>query len=145
MPYPRSPLFAASLASASVSRPQTGFVYWIVNAIVNTVCTSTDHDDRMTAQTIGDRPPVVPVKLLTVNEVASILGCGRTMVYELIDKGQLTRIKIGRLTRIPPSEVERFVRRGMGMVPPERPGPAPKGRGPDSAALLLPFSDGLAR
>jgi excisionase family DNA binding protein len=119
-------------------------VYWIVNAIVNTVCTSTDHDDRMTAQTIGDRPPVVPVKLLTVNEVASILGCGRTMVYELIDKGHLTRIKIGRLTRIPPSEVERFVRRGMGLEPTERKGAAPQRRRVDAAALLLPLSDSVA-
>ena len=69
----------------------------------------------MTNHTLGDALLPTPMKLLTVNEVADVLGCGRTMVYELIDKGQLIRIKVGRLTRIPPSEVDRFVRCGMGL------------------------------
>jgi excisionase family DNA binding protein len=55
-----------------------------------------------------------PTKLLTVNEVAATLGCGRTLVYELLGRRELNHIKIGRLTRIPPSEIERFVRRRMG-------------------------------
>jgi excisionase family DNA binding protein len=54
-----------------------------------------------------------PTKLLTVNEVAATLGCGRTLVYELLGRRELNHIKIGRLTRIPPSEVESFVRRRM--------------------------------
>lgn len=48
-------------------------------------------------------------KLLTVNDVADILGCGRTMVYELLGTGRLRHIKIGRLTRIPPSEIDRLI------------------------------------
>jgi hypothetical protein len=67
------------------------------------------------------------------------------MVYELIDKGHLTRIKIGRLTRIPPSEVERFVRRGMGLEPAE-PRSQPRSPRPvEAPSLLLPFSDSPAR
>lgn len=75
-----------------------------------------------------------------MNEVADVLGCGRTMVYELIDSGQLARIKIGRLTRIPPGEVERFVRRAMGLksdVPESQ--PRTRRRPRDSATLSLPF------
>lgn len=51
----------------------------------------------MTDQRLGDALSPATMKLLTVNEVADVLGCGRTRVYELIDKGHLTRIKVGRL------------------------------------------------
>jgi excisionase family DNA binding protein len=79
------------------------------------------------------------MKLLTVNEVANVLGCGRTMVYELIDKGKLTRIKVGRLTRIPPSEVDRFVRCGMGLEPAQRQHSGRAHRHNQPATLQLPL------
>jgi excisionase family DNA binding protein len=47
--------------------------------------------------------------LLTVPEVAFMLGCGRTLVYELIGSQQLPIVKIGRLTRVPADAVEDFV------------------------------------
>ena len=47
--------------------------------------------------------------LMTVNEIAETLGCGRTLVYQSIRRGQLPIIKLGRLTRIPTSSVEQVI------------------------------------
>lgn len=51
--------------------------------------------------------------LLNVNEVASLLGCGRTYVYGMIQRGELPVVKLGRLTRIPASSVADIVTRSM--------------------------------
>jgi len=51
--------------------------------------------------------------LLNVNEVASLLGCGRTYVYGMIQRGELPIMKLGRLTRVPRFAVEDYVRRGI--------------------------------
>ncbi len=47
--------------------------------------------------------------LLDVNEVASVLGCGRTYVYGMIQRGELPVVKLGRLTRIPARSLVEFV------------------------------------
>ncbi len=47
--------------------------------------------------------------LLTVPEVAQMLGCGRTLVYDLIGSRQLPVVKIGRLTRVPVAAIDDFV------------------------------------
>lgn len=60
-------------------------------------------------------PTLSPGRLLDVNQVADVLGCGRTLVYELLGRGELARVKIGRLTRIPSSELDRYVRRQIGV------------------------------
>lgn len=45
--------------------------------------------------------PPVPRMLLSVNEVAAELGCGRDTVYALIAKGHLPSLTIsGRLRRV---------------------------------------------
>jgi excisionase family DNA binding protein len=49
--------------------------------------------------------------LLTVREVGLMLGCGRTLVYDLIGSRQLPVVKIGRLTRVPVAAVDDFVSR----------------------------------
>ena len=41
-----------------------------------------------------------------VNEVAAMLGLGRTTVFKLIGEGRLTRIKIGMRTLIPAEDVD---------------------------------------
>lgn len=46
---------------------------------------------------------------LTVKEVARRLAVGRTTVYELIAKGDLVAIRIGRARRIPESALERWI------------------------------------
>ena len=49
--------------------------------------------------------------LLDVREVGEALGCGKTYVYELIARGELRPVKLGRLTRIPAESVAEFVTR----------------------------------
>lgn len=51
--------------------------------------------------------------LLTVQEVAFVLGCGRTLVYELIGSRQLPVVKVGRLTRVPVAAVDDLVSRQL--------------------------------
>ena len=51
--------------------------------------------------------------LLDVREVGEQLGCGRTLVYQLIARGELPVVKLGRLTRIPASALETFVARRL--------------------------------
>jgi excisionase family DNA binding protein len=52
-----------------------------------------------------------PVPLLSVSDVCSALQCGRTFVYELLQKGELRAIKLGRLTRISRAVLEEFIAR----------------------------------
>ena len=61
--------------------------------------------DRTPARTA----PVTPL-LLTVAEVAHRLGCGRTLVYDLIGSGRLETVKLGRLRRVPTEAVDVLVR-----------------------------------
>jgi excisionase family DNA binding protein len=51
--------------------------------------------------------------LLNVDEVAALLGCGRTLVYSLFASGELPFIKIGRLTKVPVGVVEQMVARKL--------------------------------
>lgn len=52
-------------------------------------------------------------KLLNVNEAASALGLGRSLVYTLVATGELTSIKIGRARRIPVSAIDEFIERRL--------------------------------
>ena len=47
--------------------------------------------------------------LVTAAEAAATLGVGRTKLYELINRGELRPVHIGRSLRIPVAELERFV------------------------------------
>jgi excisionase family DNA binding protein len=55
--------------------------------------------------------------LLDVREVGEALGCGKTYVYELIARGELPTVKLGRLTRIPAFALADFVGRKLGSNP----------------------------
>ncbi len=50
-------------------------------------------------------------KAYKVNEVATILGIGRTTIYRLIATGQLQRLKIGASTLIPADDVDALLQR----------------------------------
>ena len=52
-----------------------------------------------------------PRLLLTVAEAAHVLGCGRTLIYELLNAGELEAIKIHRLRRIPADSLRAYVDR----------------------------------
>jgi excisionase family DNA binding protein len=47
--------------------------------------------------------------LLSVHDVCVELQCGRTFVYELLQKRELLAIKLGRLTRISRKELDAFL------------------------------------
>ena len=47
--------------------------------------------------------------LSTIEETAKDLRCGRTKVYELLDKGELESVKLGKLRRIVTASIGRYV------------------------------------
>jgi len=49
--------------------------------------------------------------LVTMEEGAQMLGCGRTAIYELVRRGEIESIKLGRSRRIPMNALEAFVQR----------------------------------
>jgi len=57
---------------------------------------------------------VVRPLLVSVEQAAGLLGIGRTTLYELIRRGDVRPIRIGRCVRIPRRELEEFVERLVG-------------------------------
>ena len=51
--------------------------------------------------------------LLTIPEVAARLGMGRSFVYQLVLKGEIPSIKLGRARRVPTGAVEQFIKDRM--------------------------------
>jgi excisionase family DNA binding protein len=52
-----------------------------------------------------------PPRLLTVVEAGRLLGVGRTTVYDLIARGELCVVHIGRAARVTVASVDSFVAR----------------------------------
>ena len=48
-------------------------------------------------------------KLLTVGEAATELRISRSQVYELLKRGELRALSIGKSRRITPSELDQFI------------------------------------
>ena len=48
--------------------------------------------------------------ILTVKEVAEVLGLGRNTVYELVRQGQIRSIRIGRQIKVPKSALVEFLK-----------------------------------
>jgi excisionase family DNA binding protein len=51
-------------------------------------------------------------ELLTVDELAAFLRCGRGTAYALIARGDLPAVRIGRLLRVPRQALAAMVRAG---------------------------------
>ena len=47
--------------------------------------------------------------LLTVVEAAHRLGIGRTLMYELLNSGQIESVHVGRLHKVPVEALARFI------------------------------------
>lgn len=47
--------------------------------------------------------------LLTVEEAADRLGIGRSLMYELIGRGEIASIRVGRLRRVPMESLSEYV------------------------------------
>ena len=54
--------------------------------------------------------------LLTVQEVADLVGLSRSKVYELLAAGQIASVRIGRSRRVSRKAVAQFVE-GLGLDP----------------------------
>lgn len=52
-------------------------------------------------------------KLMTVQQAANVLALSRSTIYNVMERGELAYVKIGRARRIPESEVDRFVTASM--------------------------------
>jgi excisionase family DNA binding protein len=48
-------------------------------------------------------------RLLTYDEAGEYLAVGRTTMYDLVGKGALQTVKIGRCTRFRPEDLEDFI------------------------------------
>jgi excisionase family DNA binding protein len=55
--------------------------------------------------------------LLTVEEVANLTSLGRSTVYELIARGEIPSITIGRSRRIPVEALRAWIRRELAASP----------------------------
>ena len=49
--------------------------------------------------------------LLTVGEAAVSMGIGRSLLYEMIMRGQIRSVSIGRARRVPVTAIQDFVAR----------------------------------
>lgn len=64
-------------------------------------------------------PPETPAEpktpetalLLTAEEAAKALGCGRTTIYQLLFNGELPSVHVGRLRRIAYSDLVSYIKR----------------------------------
>lgn len=61
-------------------------------------------------QTIETRPPV-EAALLSPEELAVYLGCGRTYAYSLLADGTIPSVKLGRLRRVRRVDADAFIER----------------------------------
>lgn len=49
--------------------------------------------------------------LVTVDELAKALSIGRTAAWELVHKGKIKSVKIGRTRRVPVSAIQEYVQK----------------------------------
>lgn len=68
-------------------------------------------DGASRAPLSSSQPSAEEVVLLTVTEAARRLRIGRSLMYELLQAGQVASIHVGRLHRIRPAALEVFVDR----------------------------------
>lgn len=55
------------------------------------------------------KPESPEFDLLTIREVQAILKVGRSLTYDLVWRGKIKSIRIGRSVRIRRSELQRFI------------------------------------
>ena len=52
-------------------------------------------------------------ELLSPEELAGYLGCGRTFAYQLLAQGELRSLKLGRLRKVRRADVDDFIERQL--------------------------------
>lgn len=63
-------------------------------------------DEALAARRVG---PDAPDRLLGVDEAAAMLGIGRTACYELIARGRLRSVKVGRRRLVAASDLAAYI------------------------------------
>ena len=58
---------------------------------------------------MNGQPHFDPLELLTIPEVVALTKRARSSLYQDINEGRLRTVKLGRSTRIPRSELERYI------------------------------------
>lgn len=58
-----------------------------------------------------DMPRMVEPAMLSPEELATYLGCGRTFVYHLLANGSIPSVKLGRLRRVRRVDADAFIER----------------------------------
>ena len=51
----------------------------------------------------------MPACLLTINEVAQILHVSRSLVYLLVQRGEIATVRLGNALRVHPEDLEAYV------------------------------------
>ncbi|MEX0718025.1 MAG: helix-turn-helix domain-containing protein [Planctomycetaceae bacterium] len=73
-----------------------------------------DQHNSVTGQNDSPAPQADNLpRLLTVREAAHRLALGRSTLYNLMDRGSLPYVKIGRARRIPPEALECLIRESL--------------------------------
>lgn len=65
----------------------------------------------MSAMSEVKRPPRLPIKAVSVDQAAKMLGIGRTSTFVLVGSGSLRSLKIGSRRLVPISAIEEFLER----------------------------------
>jgi excisionase family DNA binding protein len=63
-----------------------------------------------------DDPPGMRLEtklLLSVDEAATLMSLGRSIVYDLVMRQQIASIKVGRMRRIPVSALREYVQKRL--------------------------------
>lgn len=55
--------------------------------------------------------PTTAPRLLSPESVAELLGCGRSYVFQLLARGDIASVKVGKLRRIPEAAVQDYIDR----------------------------------
>jgi excisionase family DNA binding protein len=73
----------------------------------------------MATSIAGDSAPIPDIpqdRLLTTAEVCRILSIRRLRLYEILRRGEMKSVRVGRHHRFLPSTVARYIRHQMGEV-----------------------------
>jgi excisionase family DNA binding protein len=52
-------------------------------------------------------------KLLDMNEASSVLGIKKSTLYQAVMRKQITHIKLGKLTRFRPEDIQAFINKNL--------------------------------
>ena len=78
-------------------------------ATVNEPADRRDDDESKPVAKPARRERTAPPLTMTVEETADALGIGRTLAYELVTRGELPALRLGRRIVIPRSAIEELV------------------------------------